>query len=157
MSLQKAISGAVNSHKLVAKDLIYASEKQITIMTAQSAQHVSSGASMFADLRDTKSYDPYGPFPCIWIDADAVRANDNSREFALVRSQLDAEVVIKLWLEDVLLDATAPYGETYLDTANHVEAEDGKRFEILDYDRYGLGTTNPYMIAVVLRGSFSSE
>lgn len=156
MGLADALTGAANAHKRIAQSFIHGSEKTLSITVVSSGIIASSGASMFADLDDTIVDSGVGPFYCLWEDADSARVSDNSRESMILARYVEAEVVVKMWLEDILLDTTKPYGETYLDRARDITSE-GLKYKILGYDRYGLGVTNPYIVAVALKGSFGYE
>ena len=151
--LSDAIAGAVATHKNIAESLINSSEIEIYIEVKAAKSSPSTGASMFANLDDAVTSELRGPFKALWTDADSARAGVNSREGHLIARYSTAEVVIKVMLLDVLTDTTDPYGQTYFDQALHVIYND-RDFQVLGYDRYGLGTTPPYIIAVALRGSY---
>lgn len=156
MSLANAITNVTNVHKSTAKTLIYSSQKTLYINVVASGIIASSGASMFADLDDSDSSVSEGPFYCLWEDADSARLNGGSREVGFISKYNTADVIAKLWLEDILLDTSKTYGENYFDRCINVTVDDLK-YDVLGYDRYGLGTTDPYVIAVALKGSFGYE
>jgi len=153
MSLINALSGAVTRHKAIARDLIYSSEISVTIETKVERESALTGASMFADLDNEDSSEPNGPYKTIWVDADAARIGTGSREGNLVSRYSTADIVAKFWLEDVLIDTADAYSETLFDKAYKV-VYNARDYQVLGYDRYGLGTTTPYIIAVALRGDF---
>lgn len=149
-------SGSIQRHKDIGKALIYASEIQATIFTKSTSVVVSSGAPMLSNLGQTETYVEVGPFKCTWIDADAARLATGLVGVSTIGRYQSATTLAKFWLEDLLVSGTDPYSENYLDRASHMVIS-GKRYEILGYDRFGLSLTQPYMIAVALNGSFTSN
>jgi len=150
--LATALTNVVQRHKDIAEALINASEVEVTITTEVLRNTPLTGGSMFADLDNTAETEVKGPFKTIWIDADSARAGPVGREVNLLTRFLTATVVAKFWLEDVLVDTSKPYGQTYFDKAVTVTMGTHE-YEVLGYDRFGLGMTMPYMIAVALRGT----
>jgi hypothetical protein len=153
--LTDAIAGAVAVHQNTAESLIDSSTIEIYIRVKAALSSPSTGASMFADLDDAESATLQGPFKSLWVDADSARVGTGSREGNLIARYSTADVVIKVKLSDVLIDTTDPYGQTYFDQALDVVYND-RNFQVLGYDRYGLGTVPPYIIAVALRGGYES-
>lgn len=153
--LSDAIAGAVAAHRNMAESLIDSSEIEIYVKVKSARTSPTTGASMFADLDDAESSELMGPFKALWVDADSARVGTGSREGNLIGRFSTADVVIKVMLSDVLTDTTDPYGQTYFDQALDVIYND-RAFQVLGYDRYGLGTTPPYIIAAALRGGNES-
>ena len=156
--LSNALKGAVARHKKIARELINSSEKTATIVTVAEVQLIASGAPMFGRFNSgyEKQYTSFGPFNCVWLDADSARLADRSREAAVIGRYPTAEIVAKFWLDDVSVTADDPYGETYFDRSDHV-VSNGKKYRVLGYDRYGLGVSEPYMISVLLEGSYTTD
>lgn len=150
------LSGLVGKHKKIAKNLIHGSEVEVTLKVKSQTPSVVSGAPMFSSLQTEQTYDSRGPFKCVWVDAFQVRSQDQSQEIRVLGKFQKAAVVAKFWLEDILIDVSERYGATYLDQADHL-VMGGKRFQVLSYDRYGLGTSEPYMLSVILDGSYTSD
>jgi len=150
--LSAAITSAVQRHKEIAEEFIKSSMVEVTITTEVLRTTALVGGSMFADLDNVELSETYGPFKVIWTDADSARTGAISREINLLTRFLSATVVAKFWLEDILVDIADPYGQTYLDKAREVSMG-GRDYEVLGHDRFGLGMTQPYMIAVALRGT----
>jgi len=150
--LTAAITSAVQRHKEIAEEFINASTVEVTITTETLRTTPLVGGSLFADLDDAATTESYGPFKVIWTDADSARVGMVGREINLLTRFLTATVLVKFWLDDVLVDKTDPYGQTYLDKALAVVMS-SRDYEVLGYDRFGLGTVQPYMIAVALRGT----
>lgn len=150
------LAGVVQKHKDIGKSIIYASEVTATIYTEPTTVTVSSGAPMFSNVGQEKTYQANGPFKCIWIDADAARVEAGFSSNSVLGRYERADTWAKFWLADLLVSGTDPYGETFFDRASHL-VSGGKRYEILGYDRHGLGLTQPYMISVALTGSFTSN
>jgi hypothetical protein len=157
MALFDAIRAATALHKRTAKDYIYSSEGELTItIVPEDLPVLSSGSSMFADLSESQEDESIGPFKCIWVDADSARAGENTREARIANRWITCDAIAKLWLEDILVVDGKPYGETYLDRAKNIVHSSGV-YQILGYDRYGMGTTDPYIIAVAVKGSWANE
>lgn len=159
MALKDALHNATQRHKSIAKEYIYTSERTISFLVLdESTTTPAVGASMFADFEEQEGirYTETEPIPCIWTDADAQKAKVNSREAQLINRYIEATVFIKVWLNDVILSGTDVYSETYPDRANYVRSG-GKLYKILGYDRYGLGITDPYIMGIVLKGSYTNE
>jgi hypothetical protein len=135
--------------------MIDASTIEVYINIKAAKTSPSEGAPMFSDLDETESSELKGPFPVLWEDANSARVGTGSREANLIGIYSTAEILIKFKLEDVLIDLTDPYGQTYLDRALHVVYND-REYQVLGYDRYGLGTVPPYIMAVALRGGYES-
>lgn len=156
MSLATGLTGIVTKHKALSKQVIYASEVTASVKIKDQTPTTVSGAPMFSPLSTSQTYETKGPYKCTWIDADFRRATHRSQEAQIAGKFNNADIVAKFWLEDVLVDTTQPYGATYFDQADHVVMA-GKRYQVLGYDRYGMGLSPPYMIAVVLEGSYTSD
>jgi hypothetical protein len=158
--MEIALKGAVKIHKDTAFRYINSSDKSVSFKIVRTDITPSTGSSMFGDLQQPASeedrYEITDPIKCIWTDANSTRATENSREAGLVRRYVEASVVAKVLLEDVLIDPEKPYGETLIDRAIGL-IMDGFEFEIMGYDRYGLGTTDPYILAMALRGLYTNE
>jgi len=154
--LGNMLKAAAQRHKDIAQELICASEVTTYVYTQTTTVSSAVGSPLFADVTTTETYTQNGPFKCIWLDAASARASNNSIEQEIVGRYVGATVVAKFWLEDVLVDATDPYGATLFDNVGYVSM-DGYRFDVLGYERYGLGTQKPYLISVVLSGTYASK
>jgi len=150
--LSAAIANTAARHKAIAEQLIDTSTIEVIINVKDVKETPSTGSSMFADMDGDVSSIPKGPFKVLWVDADSARVSF-SRDANLIARYTTAEVVAKFKLEDVLVDIADPYGQTYLDKALNVTLAD-RKFQVLGYDRYGLGVVSPYLIAVALRGGY---
>lgn len=154
MSLGSSLKGLTERHKKMTKEMIYASEIEVDIITKAESTPISSGASMFSNLDDVEVEDTWGPFKVIWVDADFARTRENAVGAALVNKFQTATVIARFWLEDVLVDVTDPYGKTYLDSCKHIVFKE-HTYRFLGYDRFGMGLVEPYSLAVALEGSYT--
>lgn len=151
--IEAALVKAYQKHKAIAKRVIHASTVSCFLEVPDALTPVKSGSPMFADVGDGgKDKIILGPYKCLWLDADRVRASSNAQEAQFGARYIEADIVARVWLDDVLVNPQQVYGETYLDRSYHLICE-GYYYNILGYDRYGVGNGLPYILSVALRGS----
>lgn len=92
---------------------------------------------------------------CLW--ADGVNAGDlASRAEQIMRREVgwyaEATVVARVLVSEVAIDATKPYGATWLDRVQRVSFG-GKTYEIVQYTPVSAGFLVPVSYAVWLKGA----
>lgn len=151
------VNSLVQLHKQSVKGLIYNSD--ISLLIRLPAPIVSTGVNVLygQPQRETLSTgDTKGPFKCLWYDAlTAKTKGDNGVETTI--SQLagqyrEADTFAEVWLQDVLVDTTDPYGLTWFDKARWVIIGN-KRYKFLGSAKLGLATSAPYFLMIALQGA----
>lgn len=150
------LNGVVQAHKQNLNSLIHGSELFLTVRLMP--PRTSAGVNiLYGDpTRETsKAGETKGPFKCLWYDALAIISGPRGVEpivQQLAGQFKEADSFAELWLGDVLVDTSDPFGNTWFDKAQAV-VFNGKRFDYLGSAKLGLSTTAPYIIMVALKGA----
>lgn len=148
--------GLRKAYDTQVKQLIQGSDQTLTIRLP--VLRVSSGQNVLFGNLDRETDDTgtiKGPFSCLWYDALTARGTSRSGPEEVMQrlagQYQSATAFAELRLKDVLVDLTAPVGDTWFDRAKEIIYE-GQKFKYLASARLGLSVGAPVILMVVLEG-----